>query len=128
MRNDPSSMNWPRWFDPRRRKVGSFAFILNRVTALGLSLYLCMHLTVLGKLAQGPESYDSFLVLARTPLVKIGETLVIAAGFIHGLNGIRIALTSIGIGVRRQKLMFLAFMIAAAAGILYFAYHMFLAS
>jgi succinate dehydrogenase/fumarate reductase cytochrome b subunit len=31
-------------------------------------------------------------------VIKIGELLVIAAGFIHGLNGIRIALTSFGIG------------------------------
>jgi len=83
-----------------------------------------MHLVVLGKLAQGAAAYDGFLVLAKTPLIKIGEMLVIAAGLIHGLNGIRIALTSLGVGVRRQKAMFVFLMIFALAGTLYFAYHM----
>ncbi len=126
MRNNPSPFNFPRWFDPRRRMPGSWAFILNRITALGLSLYLFMHLIVLGKLAQGPAAYDSFLTLAKTPLIKFGELLVIAAGFIHGLNGVRVALTSFGVGVRRQKLLFASLMTLALAGTLFFAYRMFL--
>jgi succinate dehydrogenase / fumarate reductase, cytochrome b subunit len=83
-----------RWFDPRYRSISTWAFILNRITALGLTLYLFMHLIVLGKLAQGPEAYDAFIELAHTPVIKVGEMLVIAAGLIHGLNGIRIALNS----------------------------------
>jgi succinate dehydrogenase / fumarate reductase cytochrome b subunit len=126
MRNDPAPSNFPRWFDPRRRQIGSFAFILNRITALGLSLYLCLHLIMLGKLAQGPAAYDSFIALAKTPVVKFGELLVIAAGFIHGLNGIRIALTSFGVGVRSQKQLFVSLMTLALAGTLIFAYRMFL--
>ena len=61
--NKPSASNWFRWFDPRRRDVGTYAFILNRITALGLTLYLFLHLIVLGQLAKGPEGYDSFLKL-----------------------------------------------------------------
>lgn len=127
MRNEPVPTNFPRWFDPRNRHVGSLAFILNRITALGLTLYLCMHLIVLGKLAQGPDAYDSFIVLVKTPLIQFGELLVIAAGLIHGLNGIRIALTSFGYGVRRQKQLFASLMTLALAGTLFFAYRMFIA-
>ncbi len=126
MRNNPSPYNFPRWFDPRRRMPGSWAFILNRITALGLTLYLFMHLVILSKLAQGPAAYDSFLVLAKSTPIKLGELLVIAAGFIHGLNGIRVGLTSFGIGVRRQKLLFASLMTIALAGTLFFAYRMFL--
>ncbi len=114
-----------RWFDPRKRHPGTWAFILNRITALGLSLYLCLHLFMLGKLAQGPEAYDSFIALAKTPLVKGGELLVIAAGLIHGLNGIRVALTSFGIGTTRQRELFWGCMALAGLGILVFAYVMF---
>jgi succinate dehydrogenase / fumarate reductase, cytochrome b subunit len=114
------------WFDPRWRHPGTWAFILNRITALGLSLYLILHLFMLGKLAQGPEAYDSFIALAKTPLIKVGEMLVVAAGLIHGLNGIRVALTSFGVGVTRQKQIFWALMVLAAAGSLFFAYKMFL--
>lgn len=126
MENLPRASKFPQWFDPRSRQPGTWAFILNRVTALGLSLYLVLHLFMLGKLAQGPEAYDSFIALAKTPAVKIGEFLVIAAGLIHGLNGIRIALTSFGVGTERQRELFWSLMALALAGSLFFAYKMFL--
>jgi succinate dehydrogenase / fumarate reductase, cytochrome b subunit len=126
MQNASSPSRFLRWFDPRHHQPGTWAFILNRITALGLTLYLFMHLMVLSKLAQGPEAYDSFIALAKTPVVKGGEMLVIAAGLIHGLNGIRVGLTSFGIGVNHQKAIFWGLMALAGAGILFFAYKMFL--
>lgn len=125
MRNEAASQNWPRWFDPRHRKIGTWAFILNRVTALGLTAYLFMHLIVLSKLTQGEAGYQNFLELAKSPLIKFGELLVIAAGLIHGLNGLRIALTSVGVGVQKQKLIFIILMILAVTGSAYFGYRMF---
>ncbi len=125
MINSPAPRNFWRWFDPRGRQVGTWAFILNRITALGLTLYLGLHLFMLSKLAQGPEAYDNFIKLAKTPVIMFGELLVIAAGLIHGLNGIRIALNSFGIGVRRQRSMFLAFFALALVGIAYFGWRMF---
>jgi succinate dehydrogenase / fumarate reductase cytochrome b subunit len=123
--NHPSPKNFWRWFDPRYRQIGTWAFILNRITALGLSLYLFLHLVMLGQLAQGPEAYNAFIALAKTPLIKAGEMLVIAAGLIHGLNGIRIALNSFGIGVRFQKQTFIGLMALALVGIAFFGYVMF---
>ncbi len=120
------SSNWPHWFDPRHKKLGSWAFILNRITAIGLTIYLCMHMVVLGKLAQGPQAYDAFIALAKTPLIKTGEMLVIAAGIIHGLNGIRVGLTSFGIAVRHQKALFIGLMLCSAILIFFFGYKMFL--
>lgn len=125
MINSPAPRNFWRWFDPRGRQVGTWAFILNRITALGLTLYLGLHLYMLSKLAQGPEAYDGFIKLAKTPVIMFGELLVIAAGLIHGLNGIRIALNSFGIGIRRQRSMFLAFFALALVGIAYFSWRMF---
>ena len=125
MRNAPASSRFPQWFDPRRRHPGTWAFILNRITALGLTLYLFLHLYMLSKLSQGPEAYDSFIALAKTPVVKGGELFVVAGGLIHGLNGIRIALTSFGIGVTMQRQLFWFFMALAGLGILFFGYVMF---
>jgi succinate dehydrogenase / fumarate reductase cytochrome b subunit len=125
MANQPSASKFMRWFDPRNRQPGTWAFILNRVTALGLTLYLLLHLFMLGKLAQGPQAYNEFIALAKTPLIKIGELLVVAAGIIHGLNGIRIALTSFGIGVNYQRQIFWLLMALAAVGIAAFGYVMF---
>jgi succinate dehydrogenase / fumarate reductase, cytochrome b subunit len=125
MTNQPTASRFWRWFDPRGRQMGTWAFILNRITALGLTLYLALHLFMLGKLAQGPAAYNDFIELAKTPVIKIGELLVIAAGLIHGLNGIRIAFNSLGVGVRFQRQIFLVLMAFAMLGTLAFGYAMF---
>src|SRR5512133_3261080 len=85
------------WFDPRWREVGTWAFILNRLSGIGLTVYLFLHLIVLGTLARGPDAYDSFIALAKSPLFVLGELLVVIGGLYHGLNGLRIILTSFGV-------------------------------
>ena len=113
------------WFDPRNRQPGTWAFILNRITGLGLTLYLFLHLMILGLLAQGPDAFDAFIKLASTTIILIGELLVVAAGIIHGFNGIRIGLTTFGVGVTKQKQMFYVFFAIAVVLSLYFAIVMF---
>lgn len=125
MKQASSPVNLWRWFDPRSRSVGTWAFILNRITALGLSVYLFMHLIVLGKLAQGPQAYTEFLKLAHSPAIMVGEMLVIAAGLIHGLNGIRIALTSFNIGTAYHKQIFAGLMVITVIGLVVFGIKMF---
>ncbi len=116
-----------RWFDPRGRQAGTWAFILNRVTAIGLTVYLYLHLVILGRLAQGPEAYDSFLVLAKSPAYIFGEFLVVAGAIIHGLNGLRVALNSFGLAIPYQKQIFYGLMTVAVIGILIFGVRMFTA-
>ena len=125
--NEPRASYFYCWFDPRQRDLGYWAFVLNRVTALGLTLYLSMHLIVLGQLAEGPGAYDQFLRLIHNPIMVFAEWLVVAAGIIHGLNGIRIGLTSFGIAVPHQKQLFMGLMAVALLASLVFAVHMFAA-
>jgi succinate dehydrogenase / fumarate reductase cytochrome b subunit len=122
--NQPKSSRWLSWFNPVGRQAGGIGFILNRLTAIGLTVYLFMHLLVLGKLAQGPEAFDSFIAMAKSPLFIFGELFVVAGVFIHGFNGIRIGLTSLGISVPRQKQMFYVLMGIALIVIVYFAIRM----
>jgi succinate dehydrogenase/fumarate reductase cytochrome b subunit len=58
-------------------------------------------------------------------LIKLGEWAVVAAAILHGLNGIRIVLTSFGVGVTRQKQLFYGFMVIAALVILIFTARMY---
>lgn len=125
-KNAPAAGNFWRWFDPRGRDVGTWAFILNRVTALGLTFYLFLHLIVLSQLAMGPDAYDRFLELLHSPLFIFGEWLVIIAGLYHGMNGIRIFLTSFGIAVPGQKSAFWVVLLLTIVGSLFFAWRMFL--
>ena len=124
-RNQPSARKFWSWFVPFRRAIGSWAFALNRITAIGLTIYLFLHLGVLGLLAQGPGAYDKFLELTENPFIKLGEWLVVAAAILHGLNGIRIVLTSFGVGVTRQKQLFVGLMAIAALVILFFTVRMY---
>ena len=124
-RNRPSPLRFWTWFNPVGRRSGGWAFILQRVTALGLTFYLYLHLAVLGLLAKGPEGYDSFLELAHSPLFVFGELLVVAAGILHGLNGLRIVLTTFGVSVTRQKQLFWGLMTLALIAILIFGVRMF---
>ncbi len=123
----PSVGNMARWFDPRGRKAGTWAFILNRVTAIGLTVYLYLHLIVLGRLAQGPEAYDGFLALTKSPIYIFGEFLVVAGGIIHGLNGLRVVVNSFGIAVPYQKQFFYGLMTIAIIGSVIFGVRMFTA-
>lgn len=124
-RNQPSARKFLSWFNPLGRQTGGWAFILNRITALGLTLYLFLHLVVLGKLAQGPNAYDDFLALTENPLIKLGELAAVAAAILHGLNGVRIILTSFGVGVTRQKQLFYGFMAVSTVIILFFVARMY---
>jgi len=125
MKGTPSSKNFFYWFDPRGRSVSSWGFIINRITALGLSLYFILHLIMLGQLTQGQQAYDGFISLVKNPVFAFGELLVIAAGVLHGINGIRIGLTSFGISVRYQVMMLIIGTVISAAIIIFFGFRMF---
>jgi len=97
-----------RWFDVRRRKAGMWAYALNRITGIGLVVYLYLHLGVLSLLSRGPTSWDSFVSLARSPSFLTLDVILLAGFLIHGLNGLRVALTGFNIGVKQQKVLFSA--------------------
>jgi len=102
------------WFDVRGRRLGAWAFALNRITGLGLVLYLVIHLVVLSLLAQGEAGWDDFVALARTPFFLFLDVVLIFGILAHGLNGIRVALVGMGIGVRSHKTTFWVLMVIGA--------------
>ena len=102
-----------RWFDVRQRKLGMWAFALNRITGIGLVVYLYLHLAVLSLLSRGPSSWDSFVSLARAPFFLTLDVILLAGILIHGLNGLRVTLTGLDIGVKVQKAFFGILMLVA---------------
>lgn len=94
------------WFDVRRDRLGSWAFALNRLTGLGLTLYLFLHLGVLFLLSRGPDAWAGFLELARSPLYLLLDVVLIFGLLFHGLNGIRVALVGMGIAVHNHRTLF----------------------
>ena len=104
-----------QWFDMRQRKLGMWAYALNRITGIGLVVYLYLHLAVLSLLTHGPGSWNAFVSLARSPYFLTLDVILLAGILIHGLNGIRVALMGFGVGVKVQKGLFVALMLVAVA-------------
>ena len=52
--------------------------------------------------------------MARSPFYLSLDVILLAGILIHGLNGLRIALTGFDVGVRRQKILFSVLMLGAA--------------
>jgi succinate dehydrogenase / fumarate reductase cytochrome b subunit len=123
--NKPTSSNWWKWFDFRARDVGTWAFILNRISALGLTIYLFLHMIVLGRLAQGPQAWEDFLKFTKNPLIVTGELLVVIGGIYHGLNGVRIGLATFGRYSPQQKQAFYVVIVVTIIASAVFAYRLF---
>jgi succinate dehydrogenase / fumarate reductase cytochrome b subunit len=98
------------WVDVRGRRLGGWAFILNRLTGLGVLFYLYLHLLVLSQLAIGPGAWDSLLRnWFLNPVFLVLDVVLLAGLLIHGLNGIRVSLVGFGLVVSRQKALLGAF-------------------
>jgi hypothetical protein len=55
MKNASHPLNFLRWFDPRSRSISTLGVYPQPVTALGLTLYLFLHLIVLGTAGPGAQ-------------------------------------------------------------------------
>ncbi len=91
------------------------AFMLHRLSGIGLVAYLYLHLAVLSRLRQGPQAWDGFLQLMRSPLVLFLDAVLLFGILIHGLNGLRLTLIGFGTLLRWQRVLFWSSLILAIA-------------
>ena len=116
MNQDPKwASRRSRWFELRYKPAGMLAFMLHRLTGLGLVFYLFLHLAVLSKLGGGPENWDSFLALVRSPLILVLDGILLLGVLFHGLNGLRLTLIGLNLGLRWQKASFWVILVLSIA-------------
>lgn len=72
-----------------RGGAGQWAWILHRVTGLGVLLFLAIHILDTG-LVFWPKAYDQVMQLYAHPMFRLSEIGLAAAVLFHALNGIRI--------------------------------------
>ena len=98
--------------------VGMWAWVVHRITGLGLVFYILLHTVLMGlSLLRGKEAFNATLsVLMGNHLFELLDIMLLAAVLYHGFNGIRILLfdVGVGVGVRSQKIIFWVFMGLAA--------------
>ncbi|MFZ5632165.1 MAG: succinate dehydrogenase, cytochrome b556 subunit [Bacillota bacterium] len=97
--------------------VGMWAWLLHRVTGIGILLYLLLHAALMGTaLIGGSEAFNATLTFLMTsPVLHLAELVLVGAVIYHGLNGIRLLLFDIGIGFSRQKEIFWVSLLIGAA-------------
>ena len=98
--------------------TGMWAWILHRITGLGLVFYILLHTILMGgSLLSGKEDFDATLsLLMGNPVFEVLDIILLGAVLYHGFNGIRILLFDMGIGIsiNKQRNIFRIFMGAAA--------------
>jgi succinate dehydrogenase / fumarate reductase cytochrome b subunit len=100
------------WAWAGRYGIERHMYVLQRVTGLGVLLYLPMHLIVTAqKLDQ--SNWESVMDLVTRGLLPYGEFLVFVAAVIHAFNGIRLLLTHFGFLMRQPERPVYPFTVAA---------------
>ena len=94
------------WFEPQFRATGALAFMLHLLSGIGLVAYLYLHLALLDKLREGPQAWDGFLQIMRSPWVQLLDGVLLFGILIHGLNGLRLILVGFGAFLRWQRVLF----------------------
>ena len=139
--------NFINWFNPFSRGIGMYAWLFQRVSGLCLLIYVFMHMAIISLMLLDPFlGLDQAGLLYNTVVHAMNQNLfdtgidllnhmlsfgyfidvgVLTFGIYHGANGIRVILFDLGIGIRRQKLIFWIFLvlgfIAWALGLLLIA-------
>lgn len=91
-----------RWFFRRPMNLEKLALLVQRVSGVGLLVYLFFHIFITGTITPGPDGapggqgvWESVMAMLFNPIAHIGELLVIVGATFHGINGIRVMLLEV---------------------------------
>jgi succinate dehydrogenase / fumarate reductase cytochrome b subunit len=95
--------------------AGMWAWILHKFTGWILIGYLFTHIAVLSTATQGEQMYDETLSgLEGLLIVRFLEIGLLAVAVFHILNGIRLLMVDLGIGLDSQDKSFYASLVLTA--------------
>ncbi len=95
-------------------RTGWWAWFLQRLTGVALVGYLFLHIGVISTGQAGADTFDGVLAVLQTPAFVVLDLWLLAAVLYHGLNGLRVVLLDLGIGIRRQAELFWASLVLTA--------------
>ena len=72
-----------------RVKTGMAAWLLHRITGLGLVVYLILHINVISSL-HDPAGFNKVMAFLGSPLFRFLEIGLLAFVIYHAMNGIRV--------------------------------------
>jgi len=106
--------------------LGMWAWILFRVAGVVLVFYLFAHIGVISTArASSASTLNSTFKLFDHPLFVLLDLLLVWAVLFHALNGVRVLLMDIGLGIHRHKAVFWGCMAFAVFFLGFFAFKAF---
>jgi len=102
-----------------RNHPAYWAFVVHRISGVGLALFLPLHFLVLGLLLE-PATADAFFSWTEQPLVKLAETVLVVLLAVHLTGGLRLmALEFLPWSDTQKTRIAMAFGSALAAGLIF---------
>ena len=103
-----------KFFDLNYYKfLGSWAWILHRLTGLALIFYLSLHIWVISTLTVGADRFNETMKFLSSPLFKYLEIGLWFIILFHAFNGIRILIVDFSKGSLYHKKLFWVLMLIA---------------
>jgi succinate dehydrogenase / fumarate reductase cytochrome b subunit len=103
-------------FWPTNMKTGMWAWVGHRLTGIALVVYVFLHLSFIStaSLGDGEASFDDLMATTSQPLFVLMDFVLVIVVIYHAVNGLRVVLFDMGVGIKRQKLVFWIAMAVAA--------------
>ena len=95
----PNRLGVTGWLGGGRWGFERYLYTLHRATGLGLLAYFLMHIVVTTSRAFGEQTWARAMGTVSGPVFKVGEYLVFLAFAFHAVNGVRLVLVELGIGI-----------------------------
>ena len=89
------------WLGGGRWGFERYLYTLHRLSGLGLLAYFLMHIFVTSARAFGQQAWQQAMAQVAGTIFTLGEYAVFVAFAFHAINGIRLVLIELGIGVGR---------------------------
>ena len=81
-----------RTLQQERLGFEAYVWAVHRITGLLLLVFLTFHLFTLSSIFKGEVAYDRILSFMESPVVKVGEIMILWVVLFHSLNGLRLIL------------------------------------
>ncbi|NQU02614.1 MAG: succinate dehydrogenase, cytochrome b556 subunit [Syntrophaceae bacterium] len=96
----------------------SYTWAAQRVSGFVILVFLIMHLYTLSSVRSGEGFFDKTMASMQSPLIKMGEVLLLWVLFIHALNGIRLILINISPAINHKALAYWCSLISVVMAVI----------
>ncbi len=93
--------------------VGSWAWVLHRLSGLALIFYLSLHIWVIHHLSHGPEDFNRVMAFLNSAPFKLLEVGLWGVILFHAFNGVRVVIVDYFRGALVHKKLFVVLIAVA---------------